>query len=127
MPLTISFDDRELQRNLEKLKGLADKWLKEATGEMADTLLLLSRAEVPHDTGQLQNSGHTFFEGDEAAVAYNKVYAAYQHEGGDGRRVIVNYQKGRKGKYLQDPLQNNISKWNNIAKETISSKLSGSI
>lgn len=37
-------------------------------------------------------------------LKYNKVYARYQHEGGDGKRVVRNYSyPGKKKKFLEDP------------------------
>lgn len=126
--MTVHFDDSSLQRGLSSLEKALSVWMLEALNEMADTLLLLSRAEVPHDVGTLQASGHVFPEGkDTVSVAYNTDYAAFQHEGGDEKRKILHYQKGRKDKYLEDPLKINGSKWESIAQKQISRKLTGSI
>lgn len=78
---------------------------------MSQEIGRLSSFEVPHDTGQLQNSYGIDEEEEGYVVGYNKVYAAYQHEGvrADGTHVVKNYQKGRKGKYLEDPIKNNLS------------------
>jgi len=124
----ISFNDKDLQRGLSKLSKSLDRWMGAALEEMGDTLLLLSRAEVPHDVGTLQASGNVDKKGlDTVEVSYNTEYAAFQHEGGDDTRTIRNYQKGRKKKYLEDPLKNNMSKWERIANKNISRKLSGKI
>lgn len=77
---------------------------RKANNNVADEILRLSQFEVPHDTGLLQNSGHTESEGDGAIVGYNKVYAARMHE-----HPEYHFQKGRKGKYLEDPIKNNMS------------------
>lgn len=75
---------------------------KTALGEVANEVLRLSQREVPHDTGQLQNTGSTQPEGDDWLVGYNKVYALRLHEHPEYR-----FQKGRKGKYLEDPIKMN--------------------
>lgn len=113
------FDDSEVQKGLDKLARNFEDVEKRALLEMADTLLTLSRFEVPHDTGALQKSGSVFSDSQGTGVAYNIEYAAYQHEGvrKDGTHVINNYQKGRKGKYLEDPLKMNISQWEKIIKK----------
>ena len=124
----VHFDDSGLQRGLSSLEKALAGWMMEALNEMGDTLLLISRMEVPHDKGMLQASGHVFESGhDTVNVAYNTDYAAYQHEGGDGKRIIRNYQGGRKKKYLEDPLKMNGSKWENIAQNKISAHLKGNI
>lgn len=76
-----------------------------AVNAVADEVLRLSQFEVPHDTGRLQNSGHVEPGEDElhALVGYNTVYAARLHE-----NPQYHFQKGRKGKYLEDPIKNNI-------------------
>lgn len=126
--MTVHFDDSSLQRGLSRLEKALAGWMLEALNEMGDTLLLISRAEVPHDIGTLSTSGHVFEEGrDTVSVAYNTDYAAFQHEGGDEKRKIRHYQKGRKDKYLEDPLKINGSKWEGIAQKQISRKLTGSI
>lgn len=77
---------------------------KKAVVDVSEEILRLSQFEVPHDTGALQNSGHTEQESDfVSVVGYNKVYAARLHEHPEYR-----FQKGRKGKYLEDPIKNNI-------------------
>lgn len=125
----VEFNTKDAERGLNNLEREIDEWVMRSLGEMADALLLLSRAEVPHDTGNLQASGHTFREPDAWVTAYNTAYASYQHEGMrlDGSHVIKHWQKGRKGKFLEDPLKNNMTKWQQIAREGLSQKLQGSI
>lgn len=78
--------------------------INRAVHDVADEILRLSSFEVPHDTGMLQSSGHVegTHEPDEVIVGYNKVYAARLHEHPEYR-----FQKGRKGKYLEDPIKKN--------------------
>jgi hypothetical protein len=85
---------------IEKVKQFNLK----AVNEIADEVLRLSQREVPHDKGLLQNSGHVEPQEDEAIVGYNKVYAARLHEHPEYR-----FQKGRKGKYLEDPIKHNLN------------------
>lgn len=132
---TVTLDTSGLMRGLDELDKQVDQWVAEALEEMADSLLLLSSYEVPHDTGQLQSTGHKFpdrkgvIASGEINVAYDTEYAAYQHEGmrKDGTHIIKHYQKGRKAKYLQDPLLNNLSMWEGVMRDTISAKLNGEI
>lgn len=98
-----TFDDRDFQAKakalLEKVAGLQAR----ATQAVGYEVLRLSSREVPHNIGTLQNSGHIHPNGDETIVGYNTVYAARLHE-----HPEYHFQKGRKGKYLEDPIKNNI-------------------
>jgi len=112
--LEVKFDTKEAMKGLDKLGVIGDLIKVSALNEMADTLLLLSRFEVPLDKGQLQNSGSKSIGDDDIEVGYNKVYALYQDEGGDSKRKITNYQNGRKSQYLKEPFEKNIGKWHAI-------------
>lgn len=83
----------------------------------ASQLLVLSRREVPFRDSNLQKSGFSDRDKDGAFVAYTEKYAAYQHEGvrADGTYVVRNYNGGRKKKYLEDPLKQNMDKWRKLA------------
>jgi len=90
-------------------KGFADYMNKSkvaflrGVNDIANEILRLSNFEVPHDKGLLQTSGHVEANNDTGViVGYNKVYAARLHEHPEYR-----FQKGRKGKYLEDPIKNN--------------------
>ena len=114
--LVIEFDLSGLTDGIKRLsKGIEDN-SKKAVREIANEVLRLSQKEVPHDTGALQNSGHTedTNSGLEQLVGYNKVYAARLHE-----HPEYNFQKGRKGKYLEDPLKNNLKAFADIYKEIV--------
>jgi hypothetical protein len=107
----VVFDTKQTDQKLEsfgrEIFGATTKAIQDAANE----ILRLSQHEVPHDKGLLQNSGVVEpVDKETVAVGYNKEYAAYQHEGKrkDGSHVIQNYQKGRKGKYLEDPIKNNL-------------------
>lgn len=131
MALKIDIDDKDFQDMLNRLGKSFDDMGKRVLMEMADALLVLSRLEVPHDTGRLQSSGNAYWDGDGSAVAYDTDYAAYMHEGfaknsKTGRLMVVqSYQKGRKKKYLEDPLKFNMTKWTQIAEEELAKLLGG--
>lgn len=102
----MDFDTRDFERGMDGLIRRADEGRKKAQGEAADELLRLSTAEVPHDKGTLQGSGHTEEDGDDMLVGFGGAaapYAARLHEHPEYR-----FQKGRKGKYLEDPLVRNL-------------------
>lgn len=87
------------------LKGM-DKRERDSNIEVAEEVLRLSQLEVPHDEGTLAGTGTVTdnYEGD-VAVGYNTPYAARLHE-----HPEYNFQKGRKGKYLTDPINRNFKK-----------------
>lgn len=89
---------------LKKLGKEAPRVADRAIGIVADELLRLSVKEVPHDEGFLQASGSVQKMGEGTRqVGYHTKYAARLHEHPEFR-----FQKGRKGKYLEDPLKNNL-------------------
>lgn len=117
-------DTSQALQGLNKLNQQAMFWTKAGLNGMASALLVLSSNEVPLDESTLSKSGHVFEVGElEVGVSYGGAgiaYAVYQHEGvrRDGSHVVRNYQHGRKSKYLEDPLKNNLSKWQDLfAKE----------
>ena len=114
--LVIELDLSGLTDGVKRLKKGVDQKSKEAIRDIANEVLRLSSKEVPHDTGALQNSGHTA-AGDnefERQVGYNKVYAARLHE-----NPQYNFQKGRKGKYLEDPIKHNLKIFRDIYKQFV--------
>lgn len=100
--MAIVFDTKELEENVKKLLSRTSDRTKKVLMEIAWEVLRLGEPEVPHDEGMLQASGKAEPEGDEVIVGYNKVYAARLHE-----NPQFNFQKGRKGKYLEDPIKRN--------------------
>lgn len=120
----IQFDASNFLGNLAKIAGGAPAVSLQATRDMADTLMLESTKLVPFDKSGLLKSGHVVPEADGTSVVYSIEYAAYQHEGGDGKRKIRNYGNGRQGHYLSDPLTNNISRWREIAQDRMNKFLS---
>lgn len=99
----LKFDTKEFEARMKLLEQKVVQYKYKTVMEVALELLRLSQFEVPHDTGLLQNSGHTERKDDGVLVGYNKVYAHRLHE-----HPEYKFQKGRKGKYLEDPMKNNL-------------------
>lgn len=112
-----------LSKNLQKLQTInpMDEWGRICAGE----LLRLSRFVVPFAKGRLSQSGFFRREGKYWITGYDTKYAMYQHEGmrKDGSRIVRNWSNGRKSKYLENPLKENISTWNRVAREVLASEL----
>lgn len=91
--------------NLARIERLVEPAAKNAKLDVAYEVMRLSQLEVPHDEGTLQNSGtvEELPNGDIVA-GYHTKYAARLHEHPEYR-----FQKGRKGKYLEDPINKNAS------------------
>jgi len=91
------------------------KGLDLAFSAMSADIERLSKMQVPVSKGggHLKASGHTQKLGIlKYRVIYNKVYAMYQHEGGDGKRTVRNYTyPGKKKHYLIDPARLTTSKY----------------
>ena len=114
MASNIDWDASDFLRKTDQALSRVDDMAKKAVNHVADEILRLSQFEVPHDTGLLQNSGHTEPDGDGQIVGYNKVYAARLHEHPEYR-----FQKGRKGKYLEDPIKNNLMVFQNYISDLV--------
>lgn len=86
--------------NLRAIGDLIKGTTDQKVGELADETLRLSLKEVPHDKGTLENTGNArrvaFAEHE---VGYHTPYAHRLHE-----HPEYKFQKGRKGKFLTDPL-----------------------
>lgn len=99
----ITLDTSKFEESMKKYVVSIGKATLKACNDVAHEILRLSNPEVPHDIGLLQTSGHVEPQPDGAIVGYNKVYAARLHEHPEYR-----FQKGRKGKYLEDPIIHNL-------------------
>ncbi len=112
--------DEKVQLKLGNIRGFSSTAAKAALLEVGLELLRLSQEQVPHDTGELQNSGEVEAIGNDIIVGYHKPYAARLHEHPEYR-----FQKGRKGKYLEDPLIQNLSTFNKHVGESIEHAIRG--
>ena len=116
----IELDFSGLKKGIEKLTRLNRSKNADAINAIADLLLEKSQKEVPHDTGTLQNSGHVdqaSANNLEAIVGYGGMsapYASRLHE-----HPEYNFKGGRKGKYLEDPLKNNLNIFKNIYSQIV--------
>lgn len=99
----ITLDFGEVLNKLNRLDANTIPIADGALQVVAEEVLRLSQKEVPHDTGMLQNTGNVQSMGSlDKVVGYHTRYAARLHEHPEYR-----FQKGRKGKYLEDPIKNN--------------------
>lgn len=104
--LKLTIDTSDLEKVLNQIADKTDTIEAKALQVMADELLRISAREVPHDQGVLQATGTVEPDGKDLLVGYHTPYAARLHEHPEYR-----FQKGRKGKYLEDPLKHNLSLW----------------
>lgn len=114
----IDLDIEKVQKKIQQILNETPKVKRKSEYEVAGEILRLSAFEVPHDMGLLQNSGNIHQGLTDTLVGYNKVYAARLHE-----HPEYNFQKGRKGKYLEDPIKNNLDVFRRILSTTISTYL----
>jgi len=101
--IVASVDAGNVLMNLKGLQQSLDGGVDKAAMDVGFEVLRLSQLEVPHDEGTLQNSGTVEEVSGDVIIGYHSKYAARLHEHPEYR-----FQKGRKGKYLEDPVQNNL-------------------
>jgi hypothetical protein len=118
MGSNITIDISDFVKGLGRLDNVMKQVKTRGIRDVASEILRLSTFEVPHDKGLLQASGHVEDLDDESIVGYNKVYAARLHEHPEYR-----FQKGRKGKYLEDPIKNNLHVFIQYFKDAMSGGL----
>ncbi|WP_338856948.1 hypothetical protein WDY80_05080 [Gordonia hongkongensis] len=85
----------------------------------ADLLLDESNRLAPIETGDLIRSGRAVADGEEAAVGYNSVYAARQHE-----ELGYRHDDGREAKFLEKALHRNADRINDAIADEIRDALS---
>jgi len=108
--------------------GAIDKGSKgviQAVNDAGGNLLAESIKEVPHDIGTLQGTGNAsepkiVGTDIEVEVGYNTPYAARLHE-----HPEYHFQKGRKGKYLEDPLKRMASTYKKDIENSFNNSLEG--
>ena len=120
--MSVTFDTKDFDNKVRSLEQKIKLAQRQATMDVGEEVLRLSSPEVPHNKGLLATSGKVEpLSGGRAEVGYNKTYATYQHEGrrADGSHIIRQYQKGRKGKFLEDPIKQNLSVFRKYMAESI--------
>lgn len=88
-----------------KAKAIVESACVSGVSEAAEYVLSKSNEVVPHDEGTLQGSGDIDIQKKPkpmASIYYDTPYARRHHE-----HPEYNFQKGRKGKYLEDTLNEN--------------------
>src|SRR5438128_12456902 len=82
--------------------GKSDAAMDMALATMAVDIERMSKMQVPHDTGALQNSGSIRRKGlKKYSVEYNKPYARrWEYE-----TPRHGFKQGRKSRYLRDPAE----------------------
>lgn len=101
--IVASMDAGNVLTNLKGLQQALDGGVDRAAMDVGFEVLRLSQLEVPHDEGTLQNSGTVEEVNGDVIIGYHSKYAARLHEHPEYR-----FQKGRKGKYLEDPVRTNL-------------------
>lgn len=102
--VTVDFDVSDFLRTVNTKSKAFIQASDKAEDIIADELLRLSQHEVPKDEGVLEGTGVADRDKQGAFVGYNTPYAARLHE-----HPEYNFQKGRKGKYLEDPIKQNLA------------------
>lgn len=102
--IVLTIEDSKFKSNVDNLAKAFKQGIPKTILDVAHEIMRLSQIEVPHDKGTLQNSGVVQTEGDNVIVGYHQPYAARLHEHPEYR-----FGKGRKGKYLEDPIKRNES------------------
>ncbi len=90
--------------NIKRFMKNNEDAMDRALNRIAIDVERLSKEKTPLLHGQLRASGHHARIGRlNYIMAFDKVYAAYQEAGGDGKRKIKNYSKAGTGAhYLRD-------------------------
>lgn len=117
--MIMAFDGKMVAANLVNLNKAIDRGTKKSVLDAALEAMRLSQLEVPHDVGTLANSGtvEDMPNGD-VVLGYHMTYAARLHEHPEYR-----FQKGRKGKYIEDPISRNLGPLNLIAGKSFGGSL----
>ena len=103
--IVMAFDGKMVMANLPNLDKAMQRGVRKGLLDAGLEGMRLSQHEVPHDEGTLQNSGTVeVMPNGDVVMGYHTPYAARLHEHPEYR-----FQKGRKGKYISDPLDRNKS------------------
>lgn len=106
MAVLVNIDLSGMLKGLGNAESRALEAVFSGVKDVSEELGRLSLAQVPHDIGTLSQSLEIVYDRAklESTVSYNTPYAARLHEHPEYR-----FQKGRKGKFLEDPANENAS------------------
>ena len=94
--------DRRLLQLAVQADGPADRALRDSANDLLGRAVMLA----PVDTGDLRGSGNVQQIQDGYEVRFQTRYAAVQHE-----RLDFNHPRGGQAKYLEQPLEQNRSRY----------------
>jgi hypothetical protein len=103
---------------LKRIDWATDPARQKAEKMAGDEILRLSNIEVPFDKGILSFSGRVDAFPNYVEVGYHTKYAHRLHE-----HPEYNFQNGRKGKYLEDPIKHNLSLLQNVVGRTLGAEI----
>jgi hypothetical protein len=119
MKTKVTWDTKSFKLGVVRALSAIEQATLKGVNDVGNEIMRLSSFEVPHDKGLLQASGH--IEPDTSTsviVGYNRVYASRLHEHPEYR-----FQKGRKGKYSEDPIKNNLLVFRHYMQDAINAEL----
>lgn len=103
--ILMGYNGQMVAANIPNLEKSLNAGVKKGLLDAGLEIMRLSQMEVPHDEGTLQNSGTVeVLPNGDVVMGYHTPYAARLHEHPEYR-----FQKGRKGKYIFDPINRNMS------------------
>jgi hypothetical protein len=122
--ITVNINTKDFQADMKRIQNSIRQVENEVAYEQANEILRTSIREVPHDIGNLQNTGDTkpLTAENGHMVFYDTDYAAKMHE-----NPQFDFQKGRKAKYLEDPIKRNETRLQQIAQGVGRRRLSNRI
>ena len=111
----VTVDATSFFSGVNKALSNIDRAILQSVNDVANEILRISSREVPLDIGDLSKSGDVEPEtATSVIVGYNRVYAARLHE-----NPQYNFQHGRKGKYLEDPIKLNLQTFKSYIEDAL--------
>ena len=84
---------------LGAFEGLILRGIEDALQDVGEYILEESNRVVPHEVGDLQDSGRVTTSDNTVAISYDTPYAVVQHED-----MTFKHDNGRKAKFLEDAI-----------------------
>lgn len=114
---------KDFESLLKRIESAGRSALERGVKVAGDELLRLAVRVNPHDEGTLQASANVRLSSSmdgqpEVLVGYNTKYAAKLHE-----NPQFNFQKGRQGKYLSEPLEKNVDRFEKYIGHSLESSI----